>query len=373
MNLDLPEIYRGRRVLITGDTGFKGSWLCEILLGWGAKVYGLGLDPQTNPSLFKQLELENRIIHRKIDIRELPTLQKWIQEIQPDFIFHLAAQALVRESYQTPLETFDVNLMGTLHVLESMRSLKRCVGVMITTDKCYENREIDYAYREEDPMGGYDPYSASKATAEIGISSFRRSFFKENSSIGIASARAGNVIGGGDWAKDRIVPDSMRSLAEGKAIAVRNPHSTRPWQHVLEPLSGYLKLGALIDESIRKAKTEKKDIFCSAFNFGPYDDSNRNVESLVEEVLKYWSGKWENLSEKNAPHEAGLLHLNISKAKEVLDWEPRWNFETTIEKTVDWYREVHEKKSTAEKMTRQQIQEYFNHRLFFDRNKKQVS
>lgn len=358
MSLDLPEIYCGRKVLVTGDTGFKGSWLCEILLGWGADVYGLGLEPETSPALFNILNLQRRITHRQIDIRNLALLQKWIEEIQPDFIFHLAAQSLVRESYQTPLETFDVNLMGTLHVLEAMRSLERCTGVMITTDKCYENRELDYAYCEEDPMGGYDPYSASKATAEIGISSYRRSFFKEKLKVGIASARAGNVIGGGDWAKDRIVPDSMRSLAEGKSISVRNSLSTRPWQHVLEPLGGYLKLGALVDDSIQQGK---KEIYCSAFNFGPFNDSNRNVGALVEEVLKHWSGKSENLSEKNAPHEAGLLHLNITKARKVLGWEPKWNFEKTIEKTVEWYREVHEKKSTAEEMTREQIQEYFNH------------
>jgi CDP-glucose 4,6-dehydratase len=359
--MNLPPIYRGRKVLVTGDTGFKGGWLCEILLGWGADVYGLGLEPQTSPALFHDLNLQDRITHQRVDIRELESLQKWIGEIQPDFIFHLAAQSLVRESYQTPLETFEVNLMGTLHVLEAMRSLESCTGVMITTDKCYENREIDYAYSEEDPMGGYDPYSASKATAEIGISSYRRSFFKDKMNVGIASARAGNVIGGGDWAKDRIVPDSMRSLAHGEAIAVRNPRSTRPWQHVLEPLGGYLKLGALIDQSIRQGKKENQETFCSAFNFGPLNDSNRNVEALVEEVLKHWSGKWENLAEKNAPHEAGLLHLNINKAKSVLGWDPKWNFETTIQKTVEWYREVHEKKETPQEMTKRQIQEYFNH------------
>ncbi len=361
MSLNLSQIYRGRKVLVTGDTGFKGSWLCEILLRWGAQVYGLGLEPETSPALFNSLNLQHRITHRQIDIRNLALLRKWVEEIQPDFIFHLAAQSLVRESYRTPLETFDVNLMGTLHVLESMRSLGRSVGVMITTDKCYENRELNYAYQEEDPMGGYDPYSASKATAEIGISSYRRSFFKEKNEIGIASARAGNVIGGGDWAKDRIVPDSMRSLAEGKSIAVRNPQSTRPWQHVLEPLGGYLKLGALLDQSIESGDLEKKESFCSAFNFGPHGDSNRNVEGLVEEILKHWTGKWENLSEKNAPHEAGLLHLNIEKAHKILDWAPRWNFETTIQKTVEWYRLVNEKKEEPQEITQRQIQEYFNH------------
>ena len=363
MSLNLPEIYRGRKVLVTGDTGFKGSWLCEILLGWGAKVYGLGLEPETSPALYNILNLQHRITHRQIDIRNLSLLQKWIEEIQPDFVFHLAAQSLVRESYRTPLETFDVNLMGTLHVLEAMRSLESCTGVMITTDKCYENRELNYAYCEEDSMGGYDPYSASKATAEIGISSYRRSFFKDNNRLGIASARAGNVIGGGDWAKDRIVPDSMRSLAEGKSIAVRNPHSTRPWQHVLEPLGGYLKLGALIDESIRQGTKENKETFCSAFNFGPLNDSNRNVEALVEEILKHWPGNWENLSEKNAPHEAGLLHLNITKAREVLAWQPKWNFETTIGKTVEWYREVHEKREKPQEITKRQILEYFEPRM----------
>lgn len=366
MNLDLPKVYCGRKVLVTGDTGFKGSWLCEILLSWGAEVYGIGLEPQTSPSLFNDLNLQLRITHRQIDIRNLALLRKWVEEIQPDFIFHLAAQSLVRESYRTPLETFDVNLMGTLHVLESMRSLGRSVGVMITTDKCYENRELNYAYQEEDPMGGYDPYSASKATAEIGISSYRRSFFKEKPNIGIASVRAGNVIGGGDWAKDRIVPDSIRSLQEGRSIVVRNPYATRPWQHVLEPLTGYLKLGALLDQSIQCGDREKKESYCSAFNFGPTNDSNRKVENLVGEILKHWEGRWENLAEKNAPHEAGLLHLNIEKANRVLDWHPRWSFEVTIEKTVEWYREVHEKKSRPQEITKRQIQEYFEPRMDAD-------
>lgn len=368
MNLDLTQIYRGRKVLVTGDTGFKGSWLCEILLGWGAQVYGLGLEPQTNPSLFEQLQLDQRITHQKIDIRELDVLQKLIQEIKPDFIFHLAAQALVRESYQTPLETFDVNLMGTLHVLEAIRSLERCAAVMITTDKCYENREIDYAYSEEDPLGGYDPYSASKATAEIGISSYRRSFFKEKLQIGIASARAGNVIGGGDWAKDRIVPDSMRALAKGESISVRNPRSTRPWQHVLEPLGGYLTLGARIDQALNTGNAETKEKFCSAYNFGPTDESKKNVESLVDEILKHWNGKWKSFSEKNAPHEAGLLHLSIEKAKKELDWEPKWNFEKTIQKTVEWYRETHEKKVTPLEITKKQIQDYFEPRIDTNRH-----
>ncbi|MES2308282.1 MAG: CDP-glucose 4,6-dehydratase [Verrucomicrobiota bacterium] len=363
MNPSLRETYQGRKVLVTGDTGFKGSWLCEILLGWGAEVHGIALEPNTTPALYTQLDLGKRIQHTTLDIRNAAGIQSLISALKPDFIFHLAAQSLVRESYVTPLETFDVNLMGTLHILEAMRSLDRSVGVMITTDKCYENREMNYAYQEEDPMGGYDPYSASKATAEIGISSYRRSFFKDKNEIGIASARAGNVIGGGDWAKDRILPDSMRSLAQGDSISVRNPRSTRPWQHVLEPLGGYLKLGASLDESIRLKNRDQKEMYRSAFNFGPTDDSNRTVEVLVEEVLKHWSGSWENLAEKNAPHEAGLLHLNINKAREILKWTPHWNFETTIQKTVEWYKMVHEKKESPQEMTRRQIKEYFNNEL----------
>ena len=239
-------LYAGKRVLVTGHTGFKGSWLCEWLLGLGAKVTGYSLSPPTQPALFEQLGLAGRLRHIIGDIRDLPGLSRALRKARPDFVFHLAAQPLVRDSYANPVETFAVNLMGTVHVLEALRSVRHpCAAVFITTDKCYENREWAYGYREDDPLGGSDPYSASKGAAELAISSYRRSFFGSHP-VRIASARAGNVIGGGDWAVDRIVPDCMRALEKGKPIPVRNPKATRPWQHVLEPLSGYLWLGACL-------------------------------------------------------------------------------------------------------------------------------
>ena len=329
--------YSGRKVLITGHTGFKGSWLCEWLLHLGANVYGYALEPPTRPSLFKQLGLAKRIRSHVIgDVRDLTTLKSYVRQIKPDFVFHLAAQPLVRYSYDYPVETFATNVMGTVNVLEACRGLKnKCSVVCITTDKCYENKETKRPYKETDPMGGYDPYSCSKGCDELVISSYRRSFFgTPASSVWVASARAGNVIGGGDWAKDRIVPDCMRALNAGKPIPVRNKVSTRPWQHVLEPLSGYLTLGAALDSRTRF------DDYASGFNFGPDPKDNRTVKELVEEILKTCNGSWLDNSDPDAVHEAGLLNLDIRKARNILGWKPRWCFSAAVKNTVEWYDAV---------------------------------
>ncbi len=333
--------YRGKKVLVTGHTGFKGSWLCEWLLLLGAKVSGYSLSPPTDPSLFEQLSLQERIDHRIGDVRDVDALKSAIREIQPDVVFHLAAQSLVRQSYTEPVETYTTNVLGTVHLLQALRNLdKPCTAVFITSDKCYENREWHYGYRENDTLGGYDPYSSSKACAELAVQSFRRSFFGKKSSfpVAIASARAGNVIGGGDWAKDRILPDCIRALSCDEPIAVRNPSATRPWQHVLEPLSGYL----LLAQKMGVGYNERAEALCSAFNFGPNIESNHNIKELVEEVLKYWPGRWEDHTDPNAPHEAGALHLNIDKAWHYLGWHPVWSFEKAVEQTVTWYRLAHE-------------------------------
>lgn len=326
--------YKGRKVLVTGHTGFKGSWLCEWLLSLGAEVYGFSNGVPTRPSLFSQLHLAKRIkMDIRGDVRDRAAVNAAVTSIKPDFVFHLAAQPLVRLSYEQPVETFDVNIMGTVHVLDALRGLRnKCSAVLITTDKCYENKETRRPYRESDPMGGYDPYSCSKGCDELVISSFRRSFFSDPESlVWIASARAGNVIGGGDWAKDRIIPDCFRAIQKGVPIPVRNKVSTRPWQHVLEPLSGYLTLGEALDARRNFAQV------ASGFNFGPNPNANRTVREVVEELLKHTKGKWVDKSDPRAVHEAGLLNLDIKKAAKVLKWKPVWDFGDTIAKVAEWY------------------------------------
>jgi CDP-glucose 4,6-dehydratase len=361
--LPFGGFYRGKKVLVTGHTGFKGSWLCEWLLLLGAQVSGYSLAPPTDPSLFDQLGLQERVDHRIGDVRDRDTLSSAIREIQPDVVFHLAAQSLVRQSYTEPVETYTTNVLGTVHLLQALRDLeKSCAAVFITSDKCYENREWYYGYREDDTLGGYDPYSSSKACAEVAIQSFRRSFFgkKSPSCIAIASSRAGNVIGGGDWATDRILPDCIRALSHDEPIAVRNPTATRPWQHVLEPLSGYLLLAQKIYPSVNA----RSEALRSAFNFGPKIESNHNIKELVEEVLKHWPGRWEDHSDPNGPHEAGLLHLNIDKAWHYLRWHPVWSFEEAVEQTVTWYRLAHEcdyDSKTIREESVAQIVQYMSH------------
>jgi len=332
--------YAGRRVLVTGHTGFKGAWLCEWLLALGAEVHGLALDPIDGQELFGDLRLPDRLAgDLRLDVRDPVSVAEAVAQIRPEVVFHLAAQPLVRRSYREPLETFATNTMGTAHVLDALRlAASPCAAVMVTTDKCYENREWIHAYREDDPMGGHDPYSASKGAAELVIASYRRSFFPADGPILVASARAGNVIGGGDWAEDRIVPDAMRALAAGQTIDVRNPRATRPWQHVLDPLSGYLALAAQLYEQLPAHNLPRRRALAGSFNFGPALASNQPVSALVTEALRHWTGSWKDVSNPSAPHEATLLNLATDKAFHLLGWAPVWNFQQTLARTVDWYR-----------------------------------
>lgn len=355
--------FRGKCCLITGHTGFKGSWLAFWLCELGAEVHGVALPPATDPALFHQLDLGALIAgdHRG-DVRDAGVLGDIMDRVQPDFVFHLAAQPLVRQSYAEPLETFSTNVMGTVHVLEALRSLrKECSVVLVTTDKCYENLETGQAYREEDALGGHDCYSASKAAAEIVAAAYRRSFFAVPSAlIRVATARAGNVIGGGDWAMDRIVPDCVRHLSRGEAISVRNKHATRPWQHVLEPLSGYLALSLHLASGNLLPSQKSREASSAAFNFGPEPEDNRTVEELVGALLNLWPGTWIDGSNPDAVHEAGKLGLATEKAKKQLNWSPRWNFARATEATVSWYRQslacAHANDFRC--LTRSQIEEY---------------
>ncbi len=355
--MPFADFYAGKRVLVTGHTGFKGAWLSEWLLELGAYVTGLSLPPDTEPALFNQLGLATRLDHRLVDVRDPAGLRAVLRETRPDVLFHLAAQPLVRASYRLPAETYAINVMGTVHVLDALRDATHpCAAVIITTDKCYENREWLHSYREDDPLGGHDPYSSSKGCAEIAVSSFRRSFFHKPARaalggipVAVASARAGNVIGGGDWAQDRIVPDCVRHLLRGEPIRVRNPHATRPWQHVLEPLSGYLWLAALLHTALSTAldagpgdaddaRDDALHRLASAFNFGPAQTAACPVSSLVNEFLKHWPGTWIDDSAAPAPHEARFLNLATDKAWRLLHWHPAWDFPTTIARTAEWYR-----------------------------------
>jgi CDP-glucose 4,6-dehydratase len=332
----------GRRILLTGHTGFKGAWLLLWLEQLGAEVWGYALDPEPDSNLFRQLSSHlppgQRWHHRIGELADAEALAAYVNECQPELVLHLAAQPLVRRSYDDPLGTWATNVQGSLHLLEALKQLHHpCAVVMVTTDKVYENREWAYGYREPDRLGGHDPYSASKAAAEIAIASWRASFCgtapHQTPNLRIATARAGNVIGGGDWAADRIVPDAMRALAAGQPIAVRNPSATRPWQHVLEPLGGYLRLAEALATDPQPP--------CEAFNFGPQLESNRPVRELVNSMLRHWPGEWIDQSDPLAPHEASLLHLQIDKAHHRLGWRPRWDYATTIERTVAWYRAHH--------------------------------
>jgi CDP-glucose 4,6-dehydratase len=337
MSTDL-NIYAGRRVLVTGHTGFKGAWLCEWLLGLGAEVHGWALPP-LKPSLFETLGLEKRMRHEILDITDAARVQARMAELKPAFVFHLAAQALVRVSYREPVRTFATNALGTAHLLEAVRAGNfPCSVVVVTTDKCYENDGASRSFRESDPLGGHDPYSASKAAAELVVASYRDSFFSHGTDVALASARAGNVIGGGDWAEDRLVPDCVRALSAGRPVPVRNPDFTRPWQHVLEPLGAYLLLGAKLEEARAKKSAEEIARVAQAFNFGPDPGANRSVRDLVAEVLRHWPGKWEQVHQEKHLKEAPLLSLAIDKARTSLGWRPRWDFAETVAQTIAWYR-----------------------------------
>lgn len=331
--LDMEEIYsfyKGKKVFITGHTGFKGSWLSYWLLLMGANVTGYSIGYPTQPSLFKLLGIQKDIKHIVGDVRNQPLLQTKLKEANPDICFHLAAQPLVRLSYENPLETYTTNMNGTLSLLESIR-LTHCLKtiVLITSDKCYENKEWDRGYIESDCLGGYDPYSSSKACAEIIIQAYRRSFLAKNG-IGCASARAGNVIGGGDWSQDRLIVDCVRSLIKKQELVIRYPNSTRPWQHVLEPLCGYLVLG--------KSLYENPNQYAEPWNFGPREQRSITVEELVQKILQLWGSGSYRIDNCQVPHEAGKLQLDIHKACSRLDWHPRWDAEKAIEETITWYK-----------------------------------
>mgnify|MGYP001267331019 CR=1 FL=1 len=362
MDVNLRDSYRGKRVLVTGNTGFKGSWLSEWLLSMGAEVYGYALEPPTEPSLFEQLGLRSRVSHFHGDIREPEHFARCYREACPDIVFHMAAQSQVRESFARPLETAAVNTLGTAHVLEAARLAQHpVVLIMVTSDKCYQNCEWEFGYREEDRLGGQDVYSASKASAEILIEAWRSSFFPPGfvaeHGVWLASVRAGNVVGGGDWARHRIVPDCIRALMEGQPIVLRSPEAVRPWQHVLDPLSGYLVLGARLMDPQRPVA--EKTSLATAFNFGPTPASTRTVRELTERVLHQWGeGAWKNEPASGRIHEANNLRLAIDRAHRRLDWVPRWGFEVAVERTVDWYRDVAYGIRTAYQATGAQILEY---------------
>lgn len=338
---EFSSAFAGRRVLVTGHTGFKGSWLCRWLLDLGADVTGYALEPDSTPALFDMLSLGSHMDSRIGDVRDAARVARIFGESAPEVVFHLAAQPLVRRSYIEPLYTFDTNIMGTVHILEAVRGSEATKAVVnVTTDKVYENPETGHPFDEDESLGGWDPYSASKACSELVSSSYRRSFLS-NRGVALATARAGNVIGGGDWSVDRIVPDVVRALASGAPVQVRSPDAVRPWQHVLDPLAGYLTLAAsLLRGGGRHAR---------AYNFGPRPGDVRTVRELVECALRLWGGgAWYVPDLGEQPHEAGLLVLGIERAERELGWRPVWDFETAVERTVGWYRRVADGEQAAD-------------------------
>lgn len=355
---NLTETYKDKTVLITGHTGFKGGWLALWLESLGAEVIGYSLRPPTVPSFFEATGLTDKIVDIHGDILDRNKFFRIMKKYHPDFVFHLAAQALVRQSYNEPAETFSTNIMGTINVLESIRLSKNpTTCVCVTSDKCYENREWVYSYRENDPLGGHDPYSASKGAAELVIASYRRSFFNPKESdpvVSISSTRAGNVIGGGDWGEDRIVPDCIRALIKGSPVLIRNPHSIRPWQFVLEPLYGYLLLAQKMHQSPGKYE--------DAWNFGPFRTNVLDVQTLTEKFLKDWGGGTLEISsdEAGAPHEATYLSLDVSKAITRLGWKPVYDIDNGLRKTVEWYRRFYTRSTDLTDFSRSQINDYYS-------------
>ncbi len=349
------DCYRGKRVIVTGHTGFKGSWLTTWLLKLGAEVVGVSKDIPTQPAMFEELGLASRIRHLQADIRDLGVMCELFRDSQPDFVFHLAAQAIVSTSYSDPVETMTTNVMGTMNILEALRRLERsCVAVLVTSDKCYDNVEWVWGYRETDRLGGKDVYSGSKGAAELIIKSYVHSFFQNGHPVRLAIGRAGNVIGGGDWARDRIVVDYMRAWNEGRTVEIRSPQATRPWQHVLEPLSGYLALG--------QAVVQQPQLHGEAFNFGPRAEQNRTVAELLGDLGLHWGLATPDEAFRvtaNIPfHEAGLLKLNCDKALFHLKWEPNLSYAETIRLVGDWYTAFYRKRADMYAMTVEQIAAY---------------
>ena len=353
------EIWKNKKVLVTGHTGFKGSWLSIWLNMMGAEVIGYSLEPYTERDNFVLTKLEDKITHIVSDVRDYEKLLSIFKLYKPEFIFHLAAQPLVRESYINPKETYEVNIGGTVNLLECCRLTDSVrVIVNVTTDKCYENKEWILGYRENDRLGGYDPYSSSKACSEIVTAAYRQSFFNpvkvNEHGKSLASVRAGNVIGGGDWRKDRLLPDCIRALEKNEPIKIRNPNFIRPWQHVLEPLSGYLLLASKM--------CEEPDIYCDAWNFGPERKSFKTVGEITDLVVEKWGQEsWEHHSDENAPYEAQTLRLDITKASSLLGWEPVWSIEETVKATVEWYKSYRDGNDMA-KVTTEQIEDYISKR-----------
>jgi len=349
----IKNFYKGKKVFVTGATGFKGSWLCSWLLQLGARVYGSGYSPNQNKNLFYKLKLQKKIKLNIFDIRDKKKLEKFVLKSKPSIIFHLAAQPLIIESYIKPHETIDINVNGTLNILEVSRKFNFIKSlVMITSDKCYENVGKLTRYKEEDVLGGIDPYSASKSSSELLIRAYRESFFKDKIKCGVSSARAGNVIGGGDWSANRLIPDGIRSLLNNKSIFLRNPNFNRPWQHVLEPLRGYLILAK------KQFKEPKK--FSDAWNFGTKNNSVKSVKEIIEYMVKFWGSGNIRVNKRNKYYEQENLQLDIKKAKTKLKWHPTYTVKKGVQITTEWYREVFKNKKDPFEVTNKQIREYMN-------------
>jgi CDP-glucose 4,6-dehydratase len=348
----LADFYRARRVFVTGHTGFKGGWLSTWLKMMGAHVTGFGLPPHGPPSFFEAAHVAHEIDSLIGDIRDFETVRSALNDSEPSIVFHMAAQPLVRHSYDDPVATYATNVMGTVHLLEAVRQVESVRAVVVvTSDKCYENREWVWGYRENEPMGGFDPYSSSKGCAELVTAAYRQSFFSQGRTA-VATARAGNVIGGGDWSKDRLVPDIVRAVLNDEPVIVRHPTAVRPWQHVLEPLSGYLRLA-------ERLCSDDGNAWAGAWNFGPNADGDTTVENLVRKALESWGrGELAVHSNPNAPHEAGILRLDSSKARSQLQWRPTLSVQQAIEWTVDWYRGYADTPETSESKTHEQIERF---------------
>lgn len=351
------SFWKDKRVLITGHTGFKGSWLCLILHRLGASVHGFALDPPTTPSLFVEAKINELVSSTICDIRDFNGLMNTFKQFEPEIVLHLAAQPLVRESYKFPVDTYSTNVMGTVHLLEACRQTESVRAIVnVTTDKCYENREWYWGYRENEPMGGYDPYSNSKGCSELVTAAYRNSYFNvkeyKNHGVALATARAGNVIGGGDWAGDRLIPDFIRAISTGKEVSIRSPYAIRPWQHVLEPLTGYISLAEQLFTGNGR--------FSEAWNFGPDDSDVKNVEWVINTICELWgNGASYKVDTNPQPHEASFLKLDCSKAKAELGWFPKWNLELALKSIVDWNK-AWLGKQDIRKVTLEQINRYYS-------------